>query len=148
MKRKKKNAAKNSSSKQLIERAGLAMKHGFYFEASLILSSVFERKLKKLMGKVENQAPRQGFTLEQSIKRVKYLHLSQKYPGLTANFSLGLIDNIRTWKNQRNEILKDIPDVHVSPARIERLANDAVKLSGELSKAVKTFKSARLKNEK
>ena len=148
MKRKKNKAVKKNNSKKLIEQAGLALKHEFYLEASLILSSLFERKLKKLLGQVENQVPGQGFTLEQSIKRVKYLHLSKKYPGLTASFSLGLIDNIRTWKNQRNEILKDIPDVHVSPARIERLANDAVKLSGELSKAVKTFKSARLKNEK
>jgi hypothetical protein len=58
------------------------------------------------------------------------------------NFSINLIDDIRAWKNQRNEILKDIPDVHVSNARLERLATEGVKLYKEYSKAAKSFKAS------
>jgi len=67
MKRKKNKAVKKNNSKKLIEQAGLALKHEFYLEASLILSSLFERKLKKLLGKVENQVQCQGFSFEISI---------------------------------------------------------------------------------
>ena len=142
MKRKKKKTAKKSSGRKLIEKAGLAVKHKFYLEASMILSDMFERKLKKILARFENHLPGPGFTLEQCIKRVKYLHVSTKHPDLTAKVNIRLIDDIRTWKNQRNDILKDIPDVHVSQARIERLANEGVKLYKELTKAAKYLKSA------
>jgi hypothetical protein len=142
MKRKKKKAEKKGIGKKLIERAGLAIKHEFYLEASWILSSMFERKLKKLLGQIENQVPGPGFTLEQSIKRVKYLHVNTKHPQLTSTFKVGLIDGIRNWKNQRNEILKDIPDIHVSQARLERLATEGVKLYKEFNKSARSFKSA------
>ncbi|MFZ4523174.1 MAG: hypothetical protein ACOYNC_15800 [Bacteroidales bacterium] len=138
----KKSKTDKKGGKKLIELAGVAMEHEFYLEASWILSSLFEQKLKKLLGKLENRVPGTGVTLEQTIKRVKFLHISAKYPSLTGHFSLRLIDDIRTWKNQRNEILKDMPDVHVSQARMERLATDGMKLSRDLAKAVKAFKSA------
>ena len=142
MKKKNKSAKqpKNLGSK-IAEKAELAMKYGFYLEASMIMSTMFEKRLKKLIGKLENQLPGPGFTLEQTIKRVKYLHLSEKYPGLTARISIGLIDEIRNWKNQRNEILKDLPEIHVSLARVERLAKEGNRLLKEWKKAGKTFKS-------
>ncbi len=125
----------------MIEKAGLAIKHAFYLEASFILATLFEQKLKKLLGRIENQ-PGSGFTLEQSIKRVKYILVSEKVPDITSYVDVALIDNLRIWKNQRNEILKDMPDVHVSQARLERLATDGVRLYKELNKAAKAFKSA------
>lgn len=140
MKRKKNKPAKNATGKKLTEKAGLAIKHEFYLEASWILSAMFERKLKKLLIQVEKQNPGRGFTLEQLIKRVKYLHVLSRYKAMTAHFSVQLFDEIRIWKNQRNEILKDIPDLHVSPARIERLALEGVKLYKEFNAACKSFK--------
>ena len=139
MKRKKNKPGKNVSGKKLTEKAGLAIKHEFYLEASWILSAMFERKLKKLLIQVEKQNPGRGFTLEQLIKRVKYLHVLSRYKALTAHFNVQMLDEIRTWKNQRNEILKDIPDLHVSPARLERLALEGVKLYKEFNSACKSF---------
>ena len=141
MERKKNKRGKKVCGKKLTEKAGMAMKHEFYLEASWILSSMFERKLKKLLCLIENHAPGTGVTLEQSIKRVKYLHVSSKYPALTSHLNVQTIDQIRAWKNQRNEILKDMPGVHVSEVRMERLASDGVKLYKELTKALKSFKS-------
>jgi hypothetical protein len=143
MKRRKNKAEKKSIGKKLIEKAELAMKHEFYLEASLIMSSIMEIRLKKLLGQFENQLPGPGFTLEQSIKRVKHLHVSAKHPELTEHFRIGLIDEIRNWKNQRNEALKDIPDIHVSDARLERLAVEGKRLLKEWKKAAKAFNAAK-----
>jgi len=61
---------------------------------------------------------------------------------LDVRLDVRLIDDIRNWKNQRNEILKDIPDIHVSQARLERLALEGIRLLKEWKKAVKEFKSS------
>jgi len=142
MKRKKNKTAKKRGGTKLIEKAGLAIKHEFYLEASWILSTLFERKLYKVLEKLQPPSQTRGLTFEQSIKRVKYWYLSSKYPDLTAHFKVELIDEVRSWKNQRNDILKDMPDIHVSQARMEKLATEGVKLYKELNKAVKSFKSA------
>lgn len=140
MKRKKNKAVKKRTGKKATEMAGLAMKHEFYLEASWILSSLFESKLGKILDKIQPQSQRQGLTFAQLIKRIKYLHLSAKHPAFTEHFRPGLIDEIRNWKNQRNDVLKDMPDVHVSQARLERLANDGARLYKELNKTAKSFK--------
>ena len=143
MKKTKKNIKMKKPGKNiLIQKAGLAMKHGFYLEASWILSSMLEKKLKKMLEKVENVSPGAGYSLEQSVKRVKHLHMTQKHPLFSEHFEVGLIDQIRNWKNQRNIILKDMQAVHVSQARLERLANEGVRLLKEWSLAQKRFKSA------
>jgi len=143
MQRNKKKGKKKGTGKKLIEKAGLAIKQEFYLEASWILTSVLERKLGKMLEQLQPPSQRQGLTFAQSIKRVKYLHVSSKHPDLTAHIDVGLIDEIRNWKNQRNKILKDIPEIHVSQARLERLANEGVKLYQLLNKAVKSLKSAK-----
>jgi hypothetical protein len=102
---------------------------------------MFEKRLKRLLGEIENQNPGAGFTLEQSIKRLKFLHVKSRHAGLQKHYSLALIDELRNWKNQRNEILKDLPDVHVSQARLERLAGDGRRLLEELKKAGRAFKA-------
>ena len=141
MHRKKKKAARKRGDTKLTEKAGLAIKHEFYLEASWILSSLFERKLHKILDNLQPPSQTRGLTFEQSIKRVKYWRISSKHPELIAHFTVGLIDEIRSWKNQRNDILKDMPEIHVSQARLERLANEGIKLYKELNKAVKSFKS-------
>ena len=158
--KKKKKAAKQADKQggKLAGKAAQAMKNEFYLEASWIISSMLEKKLKKLLGQIESQPPGSAFTLEQSIKRVKYLLVSSKQADLTAHptahptahlnvrldvrLDVRLIDDIRNWKNQRNEILKDIPDIHVSQARLERLALEGIRLLKEWKKAVKEFKSS------
>jgi hypothetical protein len=142
MKRKKSKTARKKGGTKLIEKAGLAVKHEFYLEASWILSALFERKLHKVLDMIQPPSQSRGLTFEQSIKRVKYWLLSSKYPDLSTHFKVGLIDDVRNWKNQRNDILKDMPDIHVSKARLEKLATEGVKLYKLLNKAVKSVKSA------
>jgi len=142
MKKKKKVVKKRKKDgKKLVEKAGLAIKNEFYLEASWILSSIIEKKVKDLLEKIEGHKPGAGYTLEQSIKRVKYLHLTSKHPLLTLHFTIKFIDELRNWKNQRNTIMKDLLEVHVSKARMERLAMDGIRLLKEFNSAHKTFKS-------
>jgi hypothetical protein len=139
MKRKKNKAKKSKKGKKLIEKAGLAIKNEFYLEAAWILSTLFEQKLCRILDKLEPAPRRGGLTFAQLIKSAKYLHVSAKYPELTQHFNVDLIDEIRNWKNQRNEILKDLPDIHVSQVRMERLSTEGVKLYKVLNKSVKSF---------
>jgi hypothetical protein len=141
MKKKKVVKKKKKDGKKLVEKAGLAIKNEFYLEASWLLSSIIEKKVKDLLDKLENHKPGMGFTLEQCIKRFKYLHLSSKHPLLTAHFTVPFIDELRNWKNQRNTIMKDMLDVHVSKERMERLAMDGIRLLKELNASHKKFKA-------
>ena len=142
MKPKQKKAEKKGGGKKLIKRATLAIKQEFYLEATWILATLFEKKLGKILEKLETSVQKQGVDFAQSVKRIKYLHISAKHPDLVAHFQLGLFDEIRNWKNHRNEILKDIQQINVSRPRMERLANTGLKLYRELTKAAKSFKSA------
>lgn len=130
------------SAKKIREQVVLAMNRGYYLEASWMLSMLFDRKVRRLIHKLEGSHRKVGITFEQAIKRIKYLHLSGNQRGFTESFSVELIDRLRKWKNQRNLILKDMLDVHVSRARIERLAKEGMQLSQAWSKAVKSFKKA------
>ena len=142
MKKKKKIVKKRKKNgRKLVEKAGLAIKNEFYLEASWILSSIIEKKMKDLLAKLENHKPGTGFSLEQCIKRIKYLHLTSKFPLLTAHFTISFIDELRNWKNQRNTIMKDMLVVHVSKIRMERLAIDGIRLLKELNAAHKKFKA-------
>jgi hypothetical protein len=141
MKKNKKGAGKRKQpGKKLIQRAGLAMKNGFYLEASWILSALIEKKLKKMLERIGDHPPGAGYTLEQTVKRVKYVHLSNKYPAFSDVFDAALIDEIRNWKNQRNAVLNDMRDVHVSPARLERLAHEGTRLLKAWNRAAREFK--------
>ncbi|MEI7980111.1 MAG: hypothetical protein WCI71_00565 [Bacteroidota bacterium] len=135
------------STKKLLEKAGIAVKNDFYLDASWILSAIFERKIKKVIEKLEHRPMRNGCSLEQAIKRLKYLHLSSKHPLLNAHFDLLLIDRIRSWKNQRNTILKDMMEVHVTRVRTERLVMDGIEVFKALNKAAKSFTEGNKKQE-
>ena len=127
--------------KKMLHKAELAIRSEFYLEASWILSSLLERKLKKMVENIENISTGNGFSLEQSIKRIKHLHSISKSPLFSARFEVGLIDDIRGWKNQRNTILKDMQDVHVSQARLQRLAGEGMTLLKRWNSSNKKFKT-------
>jgi hypothetical protein len=146
-KRKKAEKKQKAVRKKLVEKAGLAIKNEFYLEASWILSSIMEKKLKNLLDKLENQKPGAGFSLEQSIKRIKFLHLTSKHPLLTLHYKISFIDELRNWKNQRNTVMKDMLAVHVSKARMERLALDGIRLLKELNADSKKFKSGSITSD-
>jgi hypothetical protein len=148
MKKKKKVIKKRKKDgKKLVEKAGLAIKNEFYLEASWILSSIIEKKMKDLLVRLENHKPGIGFSLEQCIKRVKYLHLTSKYPHLASHFTVMFIDELRNWKNQRNIIMKDMLEVHVSKDRKERLAMDGIRLLKEFNAANKKFKAEYIESD-
>ena len=138
---KKQPEKKKCEGKKQLSKAERAIKSEFFLEASWILSSMMEKKLKKILEKIENLSPGTGYSLEQSVKRVKHLHITSRYPVFSNHFEVRLIDEIRNWKNQRNAILKDMQDVHVSQARLERLAHEGMRLLKEWNKANKKFKS-------
>lgn len=138
MKKEKKSPKKTI--KSLLPRAGAAFKNEFFLESSLIISSILETRLRTLITRVEHANPGTGFNLEQCLKRVKYLHLAGNDQILCKNIEIRLIDNLRLWKNQRNAILKDLAEIHVSRRRIENLAMDGIKLLKEFTLAYKGFK--------
>jgi len=139
--KKKKQIKKTTKIKYMTTKAGLALKNQFYLEASWLISEILEKRLKSLLERINNQRPGAGFTLEQCIKRVKHIHITGKHQRFRNYFEVRLIDKTRNWKNQRNTIIKDMLNVHVSKARKEKLAMDGIRLLKEWNKALKSFKS-------
>lgn len=139
MKRKKKKPGRKVV-RQLVPRAALALKNEFYLEASLILSSLFESRLKNLITRVEKVNPGFGFGLDKCIRRVKYLIVRNPGSLIAKYFEIQLIDLLRAWKNHRNEILKDMVTIHVSRNRMKKLAHEGILLLQELNAANKQFK--------
>lgn len=148
MKRKKHVAKKDpKESTYSAGKAGLAFKHGFYLETAWILSAIFEKKSKSLLKKLEPRQLLQGYSFEQSIKRIKYHHLSGRVPQLELHLDLNLIEAMRSWKNSRNTMLKDMVTVHVSINRMERLASEGILLYKRWNKSLKLIKTELKKSE-
>ena len=142
MKKDKKNhKMQDGGAKKMLARIETAVSNEFYLEAAWLLSAVIEKKLKRMLEKIDGPVPSSGYSLEQSVKRVKHLHVTARHPLFTEHYPVGLIDEIRNWKNQRNTILKDMQDVHVSQARQERLAMEGIRLLQEWNKAKRKFKA-------
>jgi hypothetical protein len=139
--KKKKQKSKKKVKKQLIPKAGLALKNEFYLEATWIISSIMETKLRTLITRAEKENPGLGFGLEKCIKRLKYHLIRKNYPLLTKHFEIRLIDELRAWKNSRNSIYKDMAEIHVSKARLQKMAEDGIVLLQELNSSAKKFKS-------
>jgi hypothetical protein len=125
--------------------AGLASKHGFYLETAWILSNLFERKAKILLKIIEADPKTKGYSFEQSINRIKHHHQSGRVPRLTEFLAPALIDEMRSWKNSRNAMLKDMTTIHVSQQRMERLASEGISLYKKWNKSLKIVKNG-LKN--
>jgi len=124
----------------MILKAGLALKNEYYLEASWIISAYLEKRLKNILKKVEIQKAGIDNLFDQNIKRIKHLHLTTQNPLLTEHFSIQMIDELRAWKNQRNEVMKDMLVRHVSGDRMERLANEGVRILKEWNARHKDFK--------
>jgi hypothetical protein len=139
--KKKKQRSKKKVRKQLIPKAGLALKNEFYLEASWIISTMIETKLRTLITRVEKENPGLGFGLEKSIKRLKYHLIRKNHPLLTKHFEIRLIDELRAWKNSRNSVYKDMAEIHVSKARLQKMAEEGIVLLQELNSLAKKFKS-------
>jgi hypothetical protein len=124
----------------MLVKAELAMKNEFYLEASWIISAILEKRLKKILEKVEPQKPGLSNTFDQNIKRIKHLRLTSNQMLLTEHFGIPMIDALRIWKNQRNEVMKDMLVRHITKDRLERLAGDGSRMLKEWDGCVKAFK--------
>ena len=122
--------------------AGNAMKNGFYTEATWILSGIMEARLKKLIILTEGQNPGAASGMEQHLKRIKLLQTRTQYSMLKSQFPSSLINALRNWKNNRNIMMKDMLEMHVSWERKERQAKQGVALLKELNKLYKHYKLA------
>ncbi|MCX6247457.1 MAG: hypothetical protein NTW10_06965 [Bacteroidetes bacterium] len=138
----KKTKASGKVVKNLIPRAGSALKNEFYLETSWIISSILEMRLKNIISRVEGKSTGTGYNLDRSLKRVKYLILRGDQPALTEEIGVGLIDAIRTWKNKRNKLLKEMCDQHISKLRFAGLAEEGIVLMQEMNESHKKFKKA------
>jgi hypothetical protein len=144
MKRKKEKIKKDpETGKILTVRFGFAIRHKFYLEAIMILSQLFERKLGKIMGKVEPQYPDKVLPLAQSIILIKSMHSSEKYLLLKDNVEKDLIERIRRWKTKRNLVYKKLMEIKIPEVRFELLANEGIQLYRELNKSAKSLKLGR-----
>jgi len=142
MKKQKKNSKREVLGKSFsTTRAGLAFKHGFYLETAWILSLLCEKKARNLLKKIEQGHTVQGYSFEQSIKRIKYHHQSGRIPSLVKHMETGLIDEMREWKNFRNAILRDMVNVHISPKRLERLASEGITIYKKWNMSLKRIKN-------
>jgi hypothetical protein len=142
MKSKAKKVRKaKESSKKLVEKAGIAIKNEFYLEATMILSTLFEKRLGKIMEKIEPTSAEKGLTMSLMLRKVRKMHQSPGNVDLSQNLGLELIDGIRTWKNKRNQVLKGLVAGNIKKVRLEHLAGEGIQLYKELTKAAKTLKS-------
>ncbi|MEI7661841.1 MAG: hypothetical protein WCK34_06580 [Bacteroidota bacterium] len=121
--------------------AGLASKHGFYLETAWILSLLFEKKAKNVLKIIEADPKTAGYSFEQSINRIKHHHQSGHVRQLTEFLAPALIDEMRTWKNSRNSMLRDMTTIHVSRQRMERLASEGISLYKRWNKSLKIVKN-------
>jgi hypothetical protein len=138
----KKGRKQFRTSKEMTIAAGKAMKNGFYTETIWILTGIMELRLKKVITLTEGKAPGAAFGIEQCLKRIKNLHSKEKYSVLKTEFPLSLINSLRSWKNNRNIMMKDMLEMHVSGDRKERLAKEGIKLLKDLNKVFRRYKIA------
>ena len=135
--KKKENPKKRFSASE----AGLAFKHGFYLETVWILSMILEKKTKNYLSQIDATYDIQGFSFEQCISRIRYLHKAGRIPAIGKHIDIVLIDGMRKWKSTRNKMLKDMILVHVSQTRMERVALDGIALYKKWNKALKNIKN-------
>ncbi|MEI7491483.1 MAG: hypothetical protein WCK92_08800 [Bacteroidota bacterium] len=128
--------------KEMTIAAGNAMKNGFYTEAIWILSGIMEARLKKLIIITEGRNPGAASGLEQHLKRIKLLQSREQFSTLKAHFPSTLISSLRDWKNNRNIMMKDMLEMHVSWERKERLSKQGIALLKSLNKVYKHYRLA------
>jgi len=142
MKKKVKKQKTLSGRRLLLERAGLAIKHEFYLEASWTLSTLFAMKLTRFIERWQPAEKAAHLTFARMIRTAKKVVVTSGRSDRPATDLLVLFDEIRGWKNLRNELLKDIREVQVSQARLERLASEGARLYAVLGKATKVYRNS------
>jgi hypothetical protein len=130
------------STSEMTIAAGNAMKNGFYTEAIWILSGIMEKRLKKMIMLTEGRNPGAAPGIEQLLKRLKLLQKREQYVILKSEVPTVFINTLRSWKNNRNIMMKDMIEMHVSWERKERQAKQGVALLKELNKIYKKYKLA------
>ena len=128
--------------KEMTIAAGNAMKNGFYTEAIWILSGIMETRLKKMIILTEGKNPGAAYGLEQHLKRIKLLQSREQYSLLKSHFPSALINSLRSWKNNRNIMMKDMLEMHISWERKERQAKQGIALLKEMNRVYKHYKLA------
>lgn len=124
----------------LISRVDIALENKFYLEASWIEYSIIEDRLISVIAKIDNRNPGNGFKVDKCLKRLKYLRDNENNTLIVKHFSTVLLDNIRTWKNNRNSTMHDLAKKHITEKRIENLATEGKLLMRELNASVMRFK--------
>jgi len=126
--------------RKLIPKAGLALKNGFYLEASWILSAIIESKLRRILTLITNENHGLDVGLHKCLQQIRFFHLKGLHPLLVKHFEIRLLDELRVWKNKRNSVYKDMTITHVRPFRIKRMVEQGIVLHQELNNASKNFK--------
>ena len=139
-KKKKEQIKKKRVVKKLVPKAGLALKNEFYLDASWILSSIIETKLRRILTLMNNEHPGLGFGLLKCLRQIRHLQNKGSSQLLEKHFELRLINELRTWAHHRNSIYKDLIDTHVSFRRIKKMAEEGIILYQEMNNAYKNFK--------
>ncbi len=122
--------------------AGIALKNGFYTETIWILSEIIEERLRKVIVITEKMKPGAASGIEQHIKKVKLLLSKEHNASLKEHFPFTLVSSLRSWKNNRNTMMKDMLAMHVSSERKQRIANQGIAVLKELDKVYKHYKLA------
>jgi len=137
---KKEAKKKHKVIKNLVPKADLALKNEFYLDASWILSTIIEAKLRRIITIMMNENPGLGFGPQKCLRQIKLLRQKGIHPLLDKHLKIRLIDELRLWLNHRNSIYKDLMDIHVSKARIKKMAEEGTILYQELNLVYKSLK--------
>jgi hypothetical protein len=139
--KKKKQKSRQKISKKLVPKLGIAFKNEYYLETTWILSSVIEMKLKSILGKIDTHYSPPAPKLDVTLKRIKFLLVKLSNPILNKYFEMRLIEELRNWKNYRNEVFRDMVHMHVSKLRMKKMAEEGIVLLQELNAVAKKIKS-------
>ena len=139
--KKKKRKLVRKTSKKLITKAGFALKNEYYLEATWILSSIIENKLFAILRSVDDQPGISKLKMLRSLNRIKNLLSKSNHLFLLKHIELRLIDELRTWKNYRNDVFRDMVHTQVSKRRMKKMAEEGIVLLHELNALAKKIKS-------
>ena len=142
-KKKKRSAGKQRAGKGPMSKAGLALKDGFYLEASWHISTILETRLRKIIVMVTGENPGSAFGLQKCLLRLKHLLQLDQSPLLSNHMEIRLIDQIRAWKNNRNAVYKDLTLIHVSERRMKKMTEEGILLHHEVNTLYKNMKKDR-----
>jgi len=136
----KKSRKKTKVIKKLVPKAGLALKNEFYLDASWLLSSIIERKIRSVLTLLMNENPGLGTGVQKCLRRIKFIRLKGENELLVKHFEIRLLDELRKWTIHRNNIYKDLISIHVSKLRMKKMAEEGIILYQELNSSYKNFK--------